>query len=447
MLPNTFLYAKITNYTQTLGGMMETESYGLNWVGKRATLGSCNLHTDKVFSLTAINGNKTKNLFIEGDNIHSLKLLSEVYSGKVKFIYADPPYNTNSSGLMYKDNSVSHSEWLNFMYPRLWIARELLSADGVIAISIDEHEYAQAKLVCDEIFGEHSFVIDLVRKTKTTTNDHRLGINNQHDMCLVFAKDVSKVSMLGGKKDLSAYKNPDNDPNGEWMSGSPTPACFCKSKYFPVVNPYTGKVDYPPDGQSWIFTKNTVQGHIDSGRIKFKKSHKPNERGFIFKRYKRDLKTDRKTLSSLVCCDNSCMNMVGTNELKRLGMPRYFSYPKSIPFMTTLLEHCTDSDSIVLDMFLGSGTTAHAVMELNATDGGTRSYIGLQIAEPIKENSAAYESGFRTVSEVTLCRLKKASELISTNNSVDTGFIHLSVSDNTYDTKSVDLRNLLRLEV
>lgn len=314
------------------------------------------------------------------------------------------------------------------MYPRLYLARQLLRNDGVIFISIDDNEQAQLKILCDEIFGEGNFMGDFIRKTKSTTNDARTGVNIQHENCLCYAKDKYSASLLGGEKDLSKYKNPDNDPNGAWVSADPSAKRLTENSIFPVVNPYTGKEDYPPVGMSWRFSKNTIQSHIDSGRICFKKEHKPDERGFIYKRYLKDLQTEQNTLDSLKFANNAFMNQVGTKEAKALGLVEGFSYPKPLEFMQEICKHATSSiegeeREIILDFFAGSGSTAHAVMAQNAQDGGNRRFILVQIDEPISpsKQKVAYEflkslgSENPSIFDITKERIKRAGEKIKEN--------------------------------
>lgn len=176
--------------------------------------------------------------------------------------------------------------------------------------------------------------------------------------------------ICGGSKNLSNYQNPDNDPNGVWVSADPTKAGYAQIQNFPILNPYTQQNIYPPIGRSWVFTKNTIQKYIDEGRICFKKEYKDNERGFIYKRYLKDLQTTLETFDSLKFTDNKFMNQVATKELKDLELVEYFPYPKGCYFLKEIIIHGSDKDSIILDFFSGSSTTAHAVMQLNAEDGG-----------------------------------------------------------------------------
>ncbi|GAA7006593.1 hypothetical protein ID0154_00250 [Helicobacter pylori] len=373
---------------------IKEEGYGLNFVGKKIALNQAFKKSDKI--LKPLNESTSKHILIKGDNLDALKILKQSYSEKIKMIYIDPPYNTKNDNFIYSDDfsqsneevlkildyskekldyiknlfgSKCHSGWLSFMYPRLLLAKDLLKQDGVIFISIDDNEAAQLKLLCDEIFGEGNFVADFIRKTKSTTNDAKTGVNYQHEFLLCYAKNKEFVNLLGGEKNLENYKNPDNDPNGAWINDNPSAKSGnIKTGYFGVTNPYTDKVDYPPEGRFWLFSQNTLQKHIDEGRICFKKEHKENERGFIYKRYLKDLKTTQKTFDSLIFSDNCYMNQVATKELLSLELAEYFSYPKGVDFMAKIIEHATEKGDIILDFFAGSGTTAHAVLESNKSD-------------------------------------------------------------------------------
>ncbi|MFZ7223077.1 site-specific DNA-methyltransferase [Avibacterium avium] len=322
----------------------------------------------------------TDGVLIHSDNFQALNLLQARYREQVKCIYIDPPYNTGNDGFIYKDN-YQHSSWLTAMENRLQVAYPLLSQDGVNFISIDDHEQAELKILCNRIYGESDFVADFIRKTKSTTNDAKTGLNYQHEFLLCYAKNKYLINILGGQKDLERYSNPDNDPNGAWVSTDPSKAGYAEIQYYPIVNPYTGKVDYPPKGRSWVPTKSTLQKHINEGRICFKKEHGENERGFIYKRYLRDLKTMQKTMDSLLFTDNEYMNQAFTKAFNEIGFAGLFQNPKGISFLKRIIEHGGDSNSSVLDYFAGSGTTAHAVINLNREDGGKRKYILVEQGE------------------------------------------------------------------
>jgi len=350
------------------------------------------------------NSNSLTHQLIIGDNYDALLNLLIEYRGKIDVIYIDPPYGKDSMGEFAQtnyDNAITRDNLLSMMYPRLVLARQLLSDNGVIFCSIDDKNHAYLKGLFDEVFGESSFVIDLIRKTKSTTNDAKTGINIQHENCLVYSKNKSLVNLLGGKKDSSNYKNPDNDPNGDWVSADPSAKSGSEANYFEIKNPYTGKIDLPPTGRYWLFSKNTIQNHIDTGVICFKEEHKENERGFIYKRYKDRLKTDQKTLDSLVFTDNLFMNQKATKELLDLRLAEYFTYPKGIDFVLKIIEHASNENSIILDFFAGSGTTGQAVLELNKQDGGKRQFI-LATANEITNTTP---NGI--VNDVTSKRLKR----------------------------------------
>ncbi|WQT36337.1 site-specific DNA-methyltransferase [Helicobacter pylori] len=444
---------------------IKEEGYGLDFVGKKIALNQAFKKNNKI--LKPLNESTSKHILIKGDNLDALKILKQSYSEKIKMIYIDPPYNTKNDNFIYSDDfsqsneevlktldyskekldyitnlfgSKCHSGWLSFMYPRLLLAKDLLKEDGVIFISIDDNEVAQLKLLCDEIFGEGNFVADFIRKTKSTTNDAKTGVNYQHEFLLCYAKNKEFVNLLGGEKNLENYKNPDNDPNRAWINDNPSAKSGnVKTGYFGVTNPYTNKVDYPPVGMFWRFSQNTLQKHIDEGRICFKKKHKENERGFIYKRYLKDLKTTKKTFDSLIFSDNCYMNQVATKELLSLELAEYFSYPKGVDFMAKIVEHATEKGDIILDFFAGSGTTAHAVLESNKSDyqklseggGGLfnglnaafkeRRFILVQLDEKIdpKKNKSAHDFCLNTLKspspsifDITEERIKRAGAKI-----------------------------------
>ncbi|MCQ2898701.1 site-specific DNA-methyltransferase [Helicobacter pylori] len=472
---------------------IKEESYGLDFVGKKIALNQAFKKNHKI--LKPLNESTSKHILIKGDNLDALKILKQSYSEKIKMIYIDPPYNTKNENFIYGDDFSqsneevlktldyskekldyiknlfglkSHSGWLSFMYPRLLLARDLLKQDGVIFISIDDNEAAQLKLLCDEIFGEGNFVADFIRKTKSTTNDAKTGVNYQHEFLLCYAKNKEFVNLLGGEKNLENYKNPDNDPNGAWISADPSAKSGnMKTGYFGVTNPYTNKVDYPPVGMFWRFSQNTIQKHIDEGRICFKKEHKDNERGFIYKRYLKDLKTTKKTFDSLVFTDNLYMNQVATKELLKLELAEYFSYPKGVDFMAKIVEHATEKGDIILDFFAGSGTTAHAVLESNKSDyqklseggGGLsnglnaafkeRRFILVQLDEKIdpKKNKSTHDFCLNTLNstspsifDITEERIKRAGAKIQEAcPNLDVGFQAFEIIDDETHAKDKNL--------
>ncbi|GAA8650357.1 site-specific DNA-methyltransferase [Helicobacter pylori] len=474
---------------------IKEEGYGLDFVGKKIALNQAFKKNNKI--LKPLNKSTSKHILIKGDNLDALKILKQSYSEKIKMIYIDPPYNTKNDSFIYSDDfsqsneevlktldyskekldyitnlfgSKCHSGWLSFMYPRLLLAKDLLKQDGVIFISIDDNECAQLKLLCDEIFGEGNFVADFIRKTKSTTNDAKTGVNYQHEFLLCYAKNKEFVNLLGGEKNLENYKNPDNDPNGAWAGADPSAKSGnVKTGYFGVTNPYTNKVDYPPVGMFWRFSQNTLQKHIDEGRICFKKKHKENERGFIYKRYLKDLKTTKKTFDSLIFSDNCYMNQAATKELLSLELAEYFSYPKGVDFMAKIVEHATEKGDIILDFFAGSGTTAHAVLESNKSDyqklseggGGLfnglnaefkeRRFILVQLDEKIdpKKNKSAHDFCLNTLKspspsifDITEERIKRAGAKIKEACPyLDVGFRAFEIIDDETHDKNLNEAN------
>ncbi|MFP6272833.1 site-specific DNA-methyltransferase [Helicobacter pylori] len=477
--------------------MNDISGYELTWTGKGLANAlysePCQkqLKLQEIFTPQTSASKHPNNAIIIGDNLDALKLLKSAYSEKIKMIYIDPPYNTTNENFIYPDNfrqdyqkilrevglmeidengeeieseslkffkntqgSKTHSGWLSFMLPRLKLARDLLKEDGVIFISIDDNECANLKILCDEIFGEDNFVGDFIRKTKSTTNDAKIGLNYQHEFLLCYAKDKNYTNLLGGEKNLENYKNPDNDPNGAWTSGNPTKPGYAKIQNFPLTNPYTKAIEYPPEGRSWVFTEKTIQNFINERRLVFKKEHKENERIFIYKHYLKDLKTTQKTFDSLIFSDNCYMNQAATKELLNLGMGEYFTYPKGVDFMAKIVEHATEKGDIILDFFAGSGTTAHAVMELNAEDKGNREFILVQIDEEIKEDKSAYDfcknvlkSAKPVISDITIERVKRAAQKIiesSKDSGLDLGFKVYTLQDKaqiTNDKEEITLFN------
>ncbi len=428
-----------------------TEHYEFTWPGKRRAMVEANHATRMTLRpdlYKSVHWDDTENLYIEGDNLVVLKLLQESYLGKIKMIYIDPPYNTGSD-LIYMDhfsvasseyekavhlyngeglklyrntesNGRFHSDWCSMIYSRLMLARNLLTDDGVIFISIDDNEQVNLKKICDEIFGEINCIGEIIRKTKSMTADNGCGFNLQHEVLLVYAKDSSKVTLKGEAKSYDNYSNPDEDPNGDWCAGDPSARSGGPSTYFEIENPYTHKKDVPPLGRYWAFSQETLEKYIREGKIKFKQDYRDNERGFIFKRYKKDAASLYEPVHSLFGIENIYMNQAATVEVKKLFGNDVFSYPKPVAFIKKLVKYATDMDAIVLDFFSGSATTAQAVMEQNAEDGGRRKFIMVQIPEPIASGNAARKAGYETICDIGRERIKRVNNVLG--NKVDGGY-------------------------
>ena len=351
-------------------------------------------HLDKGIGDVDLSGN----LIIQGDNLHALKALLPMYAGKVDCIFIDPPYNTGTEGWRYNDNvnapmirewldnnpigvddGLRHDKWCAMMWPRLRLLHELLADTGSFWMTLDDNEIHRGKLLLDEIFGQTNFVGDVIRKTKSTTNDAKSGFNIQHETCVIYAKIKDNLNLEGEEKDLSRYANPDNDPKGPWLSDNPS--ARTGEVRFPIENPYTGRVDYPPEGRCWGFSKTRYLEHVESGKIKFKKSHNANERGFIFKRYRDELRSNKHLVNSLFAAENDFMNQKATKEVIAIFGESVSDYPKPLRLLEKIVDYATNEDALILDSFAGSGTTAHAVLAANAEDNGNRKFILVEMED------------------------------------------------------------------
>lgn len=434
------------------------ECYEFSWPGKKKAVAEANSPTRMTLRPDverSVNWDATDNLYIEGDNLTVLKVMQESYLEKIKMIYIDPPYNTGSD-LIYMDdfaltgnaygeaiglyseerfklykntesNGRYHSDWCSMIYPRLMLARNLLAEDGVIFISIDDHEQANLTEICDEIFGRENSIGQIIRKTKSMTGDNGCGFNLQHETLLVYAKDAGKAVLHGENRAYDGYSNPDGDPNGDWCAGDPSARSGGPSTYFEIENPYTHRKDVPPVGRYWAFSRETLDRYIREGKVKFKESYGDRERGFIFKRYRKDAASSSDPVHSLFGIENKYMNQAATAEIKKLFGDNVFSYPKPTAFIKKLVQYATEKDSVILDFFSGSATTAQAVMEQNAEDGGHRKFIMVQLPEPVGPSFKDNEGRFETLCDVGRERIRLAAEALGDH--VDKGFRTLYLDD------------------
>ena len=398
----------------------DEEHYGFTWYGKNRCY-NCLKQESYDTLRPKVNESKnwedTKNIFIEGDNLRVLKILRDNYTNNIDMIYIDCPYN-NGDEMIIKDcpdliehsednldeseffvnkrsNPQFHTDWLNMIFPRILLSRDLLKENGLIFITIDENEMVNLRKICDEIFGKINYVGEIIRKTKTTTADKNTGFNLQHDYVLIYAKNIDKIYLTGEKKEFSNYKNPDNDPLGDWKSSDPSAKSGSDSTYFPIENPYTKKIDYPPEGRYWSFSKNTMKKYIESGKIKFKKED-DGHRGFIFKTYKNELKSLYNPVNSLFATTsddeledkNPYLNEVGTKDARALFDKDLFKYPKPVILIKKLIKYSTNGNAIILDFFSRSAATAQAVMELNEEEGTNNNFILVQIPKQIVQERA-----------------------------------------------------------
>lgn len=420
------------------------ESYEFTWVGKKKAIVEANKPIRKTLRPCpeeSVNWDTTENLYIEGDNIDVLKLLQESYLGKVKMIYIDPPYNTGNdfiyndnfkmTGEEYADESGEvdedgnrmfkntdsngrfHSDWCSMIYSRLMLARNLLSDDGVIFISIDDNEQANLKKICDEVFGERNYVQEImwIKKFSPQNDAKYFSLNHENILCYAKNKPSFKRNLLPPTEEmLKRYKNPDNDPRGPWTSGDCTIGRMTEKDYYPITTP-SGREVYPSNGNVWRFSRDTFKKLIEDNRIWF------GENGDNMPRVKRFLS---ETNSGIVPISVWGFEEVGhtqsaSQELKKLfDNKQYFDYPKPIGLIEKCEVIATDKDSIILDFFSGSATTAHAVMQLNAEDGGNRKFIMVQLPEKTDEKSEAFKTGYKNICEIGKERIRRAGKKILT---------------------------------
>lgn len=423
----------------------DNERYRLDWPGKKASLLKANTPITKTLRPCreeSVNFDTTENLYIEGDNFEVLKILQESYLGKIKMIYIDPPYNTGND-FIYKDNFAKskdeyeeelgttdeeggklfrntdsngryHSDWLSMMYERLIVARDLLKDDGVIFVSIDDNEVHNLRKICDEVFGEENFVAQIVWKKRSgPPNDKRIG--TVHEYISVYAKATkdSALYLLPRTEELdSTYTNPDNDPRGNWKAGDlsagnkggrATPSCV-----YEIKNPFTAETHLPPEGRRWVYNKQKMNELLEENRIWFGSDNQGKPK------YKRFLSEVRQGIAVSSLFDNEGTNTNASSEFNSLFSNERDSFetPKPITLIRKLVLIATKTNDIILDFFSGSSTTAHAVIQINAQDGGNRKFIMVQLPEPCDENSQAFQAGYKTIPEIGKERIRRAGKKI-----------------------------------
>lgn len=430
------------------------ERYRMEWPGKREAIVTANLPTTKTLRPVredSVDFDNTENLYIEGDNLEVLKLLQESYLGKIKMIYIDPPYNTGKD-FVYKDNFSKdaqeeliesgqkdeynqrlvanpetaghyHSDWLSMMYPRLKLARNLLTKDGVILISNDDFEVHVLKKICDEIFGEVNFVEQLVWKRRATPpNDRVIGKN--HEYVLIYAKNQEEATLYlqpRSEKLNSRYKNPDDDPRGPWvasdLSANGKGGRLTESCIFPIRNPDTREDFMPPENKCWLYNQEKTDSLIKENRIGFR----DNSGTPYLKRYLSEVRQG-STLPTIL--DAHGVSQDSAKEIKRLFGKDVFDFPKPTKFLKTLIKTGAGDKDIVLDFFSGSGACADALLGLNAEDGIDRKFIQVQLPEETDEKSEAYKAGYKNICEIGKERIRRAAQKIkeATKADIDYGF-------------------------
>ena len=374
----------------------------LNWIGKEAVI---NHHNDVPFKTldlqyTTDASNVSENKIIYGDNLEALKALLPEYEGRIKCIYIDPPYNTGNENWVYNDNVNSprirkwlgqvvgkeaedltrHDKWLCMMYPRLKLLQKLLSDDGAIFISIDDNEQANLKLICDEIFGSGNFVAQVIWERAYAPINLKKHFSESHDYIICYAKCIDYLVCNGLPRSIDAndrYSNPDNDPRGAWKPGDLSVGPIIESKVYPITTP-SGRIVYPPSGYCWRLDKETFGKYVSDNRIWFGIS------GNNVPAIKRFLSEVKQGITPMTIWKYTEVghSQDATKKLKELFDGKaVFDYPKSVDLIKRCLELYSDKSSIILDSFAGSGTTAHAVLNLNKQDGGNRKFILVEMED------------------------------------------------------------------
>lgn len=420
------------------------ECYEFTWVGKKQSIIEGNRPIRKTLrpcKEESKNWDTTENLYIEGDNLDVLKLLQNSYLNKVKMIYIDPPYNTGND-FIYRDNfKVSkedyeeelglfdeeenrlfkntetngryHSDWCSMMYPRLQLARNLLTDDGVIFISIDDNEVHNLRKICDEVFGEENFVAQIVwQKKYAATNDSK-GFSTTHDYIIVYQKSEQfQRNLLPRTEDQNKpYKNNDNDGRGLWRADNILVKTYSSTAVYPIVNPNTGKEYYPPKGSSWRANKETMEKWIFENRIFFGKDGNGAPQ---LKRYLNEVQQGRVPITWWTYEDAGHNDSANREVGVLFESKTPFDTPKPVKLLKLILQISTNDfdNSIILDFFSGSATTAHAVMQLNAEDGGNRKFIMVQLPEETDPKSEANKAGYKNICEIGKERIRRAGKKI-----------------------------------
>ena len=464
------------------------ECYEFTWVGKKASIVEANKSIRKTLRPCpeeSKNWDTTENLYIEGDNLEVLKLLQEAYLGKVKMIYIDPPYNTGhdfvypdsfvmnqdsydiGSGYFDDEGNINysrtnetgrpryHSDWCSLIYSRLVLSRNLLSEDGVIFISIDENEVHNMRKICDEVFGESNFISQLGWQKVYSPKNQARYFSNDYEFILCYCKNISAFSLgeLPRTEAMnSRYKNPDNDPRGDWKPGDCVGNGVRKNGYYNVTGP-TGSVFNVPEGKHWVYTPETMKRLIEENRIWWGKD------GNSFPAVKQFLSDvgGRKASSLLLYEDYGHTDMAKKDLIKLfpdlVKVP--FDTPKPVKLIKTLATLGTSNGDIILDFFAGSATTAQSVMELNAETHTQRKFILVQLPEPLTNNTEANEMGLLTISDVAKERIRRAGEKIKEDNplttqGLDIGFRVFKVDDTNmkdvyYSADEYDQNNLFNM--
>ena len=445
------------------------EMYQFTWPGKQEARREAARPTTKTLRPVvedSVDWDNTQNLYIEGDNLEVLKLLQKSYMGKVKMIYIDPPYNTGNDfvydddfaasqddydlfagnidelGNRYRKNTETngrfHSDWCSMMYSRLMVARSLLTEDGVIFISIDDNEQKNLKNICDEIYGSTNFLAQVIWERAFSPINLMKHFSPSHDYILVYAKNGENAVCNGIKRSEEAndrYSNPDNDPRGVWSSSDISVGPAIQENVYTITTP-SGREVEPPAGRSWSLSRKAFRERLQDNRIWFG----PDGNGVPrIKRFLSELRKTGVTPMTIWKHTEVDHSQGATQKLAKLfDGKKYFDYPKPVTLIQRCISLYSNKDSLILDFFSGSATTAHAVMQLNAEDCGNRKYIMVQLPEETPEDSEARKAGYNTIPEIAKERIRRAGKKIKeesplTTQNLDTGFRVFHLADSNFE--------------
>ena len=445
------------------------EMYQFTWPGKQEARREAARPATKTLRPVvedSVDWDNTQNLYIEGDNLEVLKLLQKSYMGKVKMIYIDPPYNTGNDfvydddfaasqddydlfagnidelGNRYRKNTETngrfHSDWCSMMYSRLMVARSLLTEDGVIFISIDDNEQKNLKNICDEIYGSTNFLAQVIWERAFSPINLMKHFSPSHDYILVYAKNGENAVCNGIKRSEEAndrYSNPDNDPRGVWSSSDISVGPAIQENVYTITTP-SGREVEPPAGRSWSLSRKAFRERLQDNRIWFG----PDGNGVPrIKRFLSELRKNGVTPMTIWKHTEVDHSQGATQKLAKLfDGKKYFDYPKPVTLIQRCISLYSNKDSLILDFFSGSATTAHAVMQLNAEDCGNRKYIMVQLPEETPEDSEARKAGYNTIPEIAKERIRRAGKKIKeesplTTQNLDTGFRVFRLADSNFE--------------
>lgn len=455
-------FAKLRNFLADSIIEEDEERYEFSWVGKKRAIKDANSVSRMTLRPKMGESEKwdsTGNLYIEGDNLEVLKLLQESYFNSVNIIYIDPPYNTGND-FIYRDsfeqsaeeyetaisqmdeegnrlfknndgNGRFHSDWCSMIYSRLLLARNLLTTDGVIFISIDDHEQENLKKIADEVFGASNFIAQVVWERAFSPVNLKKHFSESHDYILCYAKSIDNAVCNGlprNNESDSRYSNPDNDERGPWTSGDLSVGPAIESKIYEIVTP-SGRKVLPPSGYCWRLDKKTFEQYVADNRIWFGADGNNVPR---IKRFLSDVKQGMTPMTVWKFTDVG-HSQDAKQKLKNLFDGKsYFDYPKSVELLKRIIRLYGDENSLILDFFSGSATTAQAVMEVNAEDGTNKQFIMVQLQEKCEEKTEAYKNGYVTICDIGKDRIRRSAKVIleeHPNADIDTGFRVFELAD------------------